>query len=47
MNTQKNLDIARRFLEQLGAGASPEAISMMFSSDLAWHLPGVQACCLG
>lgn len=36
MNIQKNLDIAR----QLGAGASPEAISMMFSSDLAWHLPG-------
>lgn len=40
MSMQDNLAVAYSFLEKVGSGASPEAISALFSADLEWHIPG-------
>ncbi len=40
MNSQDNLRLAQRFLEQLGSGASPSDIAALCEPDLDWNIPG-------
>jgi len=40
MNAPENHRLAMRFLDKLGAGASPEEIASLCAPDLAWDIPG-------
>lgn len=40
MSANNNLSLAKAFLSQLGSAASPDDISMLFTEDLVWNVPG-------
>lgn len=40
MSVQQNIEIAQRFLERVGSNAAADTISVMFSENLVWNVPG-------
>ncbi len=40
MNAQSHLQLAQKFLEKMGANASPEEMAALCVPDLQWNIPG-------